>query len=337
MQIARRIWTAAVCALGVLAIANAAQAQATKLLPNDTELVATVNLKQILKSDVAQGNKLIVDLVKGKVSDMLEEKGFDKWLNKAGFDVFRDLATMTVAVPTRGQGELFIVLEGKFDSDKIEAAAREASKEAGIELKIIKIADVNTFELTQKDEKTMYVGILGKKTMIACVAKSDFETAVARFNGNKTANFKSDLVKNLLSTVNDKQSISVVATSEILAKLSENNPNAGNPQAKAALDGLKKMDAFRVAITIQKDIDFQVGVNAKDDKTAKEFANISNVGLGFAKTQLKKQVEDNAQLAPVLDVIDTIRATAQGSNLLIRGQISSESLQKLLSLLPGTN
>lgn len=336
MQFARRFWMAAVCALGVLVSATAAQAQATKLLPNDTELVVTVNIQQILKSDVAKANKLLIDLAKGKISETLEDKGLDQWFKKADFDIFKDLSSMTFAMPAgRPPEEGFIVLEGKFNADKIEEAALEAGKEAGGGLKVIMIAGVKAFEVTPQDEKTMYVGILNKKTMIACASKKDFEEAVARSKGTKKANFKSDVVKNLLSTINDKQSISMVATSEVLAKLSENNPQADNAQAKAALEGLKKVDGFSLAVTIQKDVDFQVDINAKDDKTAKEFANIANVGVALAKAKLTEQAKDNTQLAPVLDVVNTIRATTEGSNLLIRGQISFDTLEKLLANLPG--
>jgi hypothetical protein len=197
---------------------------------------------------------------------------------------------------------------------------------------------VKAFEVNPKGgEKVMYVGILDKKTMIACASKKDFADAVARLNGTKSGGLKSTLVKDLLKTVNNKQSISMIATNGVLTKLAEKNPQAGNPQAKAVIDGLGKIDAFSAAITIQKDIDFQVGVNAKDEKTAKEFANVSNVGLGIAKAKLKEQVENNAQLAPVLDVVNTIRATTQGANLLIRGQISFETLEKLLQNLPTPN
>ncbi len=336
MQFARRFFMAAACTLGVLVGATAAQAQtqATKLLPNDTELVATINLKQILKSDIAKDNKLIVDLAKAKVADMLEEKGLDKWLKKADFDLFRDLSSMTFAIPNgRNPEDGFIVLLGKFNADKIEAAALEASKDTG-DLKVTMIAGVKAFAVSPKDEKTMYVGILNKKTMIACATKADFEEAVARFNGSKAPNFKSDTVRTLLSTMNDKQSISMVATSGILTKLSENNPNAGNPQAKGALDKLKDVHGISAAITIQKDIDFQVGINAKDDKTAKEFAALGNAGVTFGKAALKEKAKDNDQLAPVLQVLETIRITSQESNLLLRGQISADALQKLLANLP---
>src|SRR5262249_40609347 len=153
------------------------------------------------------------------------------------FDLFRDLSSITLAIPggDRNPEDGVIVLEGRFDADKIEAAALEASKDAG-GFKTVKIAGVKAFEVTPKDkeDKTMYAGILNKQTMIACASKKDFAEAVARMDGSKTVNFKSELVKSLLNTVNNKQSISMIATSDVLTKISEKNPQAGNPQAKAA-------------------------------------------------------------------------------------------------------
>ena len=84
----------------------------------------------------------------------------------------------------------------------------------------------------------------------------------------------------------------------------------------------KKIEGFSTAITIEKNIDFQVGINAKDNKTAKDFANISNLGLGSPKAKVEEQAKQNEKFAPVLDVINSIRATSQGNNLMIRGQIS---------------
>ena len=218
---------------GVLVSATAVQAQATKLLPNDTELVVTVNLQQILKSDIAKDNKALVEIAKTKLASVLEEKGIDKWLDKAGFDLFRDLSSMTFAMPTRGPDDGFIVLEGKFDAAKIEATAKEASKEAGGGLKMTKIAGIKAFEITPPDEKTMYVGILSKKTMIACASKKDFEIAVARFNGEEKADYKSDVFKKMVGSVNSKQSISFAATTEAIVKVQESIPNAGNAKGGA--------------------------------------------------------------------------------------------------------
>src|SRR5262245_54456959 len=214
MRFVRRLFVAAACMLTMLVAAPAMHAQATKILPGDTEMVVTINVQQILKSDVLQANKTLVDLGKAKIAELLDEKEIGKYLKKANFDLFKDLNSVTVAMPNgRTADEPFILLEGKFDADKIETAILEASKDGGdVKVKIIKIANTTAFEVTPKEEKTMYVGILDKKTMIACVSKADFAEAVARQNGTKAGTFKAPVFKNLLQTTSNKQSISFVAT-----------------------------------------------------------------------------------------------------------------------------
>jgi hypothetical protein len=337
MQFARRLWiAAALFTASVFVGAGSAQAQATKILPADTEMVVTFNLKQILGSEVAKSNQTLVDLGKAKIQEMLEDKGIAEHLKKADFDLFRDLTSVTIGVPGgRDPKEAFIVLEGNFDAEKIEKAVLDASKEEG-GLKIVKIANVKAFEVTPKDEKTMYVGILNEKTMIACVTKADFAEAVARLNGSKTAGtFKSESFKNRLETINRKQSISFAATSKIMGKLAENNPNAGNDQAKIAIAALQQLDGFSAAITIQKNIDFQVGINAKDAETAQKFAAMANGGLIVAKAKVAEQAKQDERFVPAVEIVNSLRANAKGANLVITGQITFETLGALLKSLPG--
>jgi len=334
MQLVRRSWFVVACGFGLL-IGSTAQAQPTKLLPNDTEMIVTFNLQQILGSEVIKSNKAILDLVKGQLNQQLEDKGVAKHLKTAGFDLFTDLHSVTLAMPGgRDPKETFVVVQGKFDAEKIEAAAMAAAKDDGSELKFVTIAKVKALEVTPKNEQPVYIGILDKKTMIACASKADFTEAVGRLTGTMEAKFKADAVKALLKTINAKQSISVLSTSALLAKLAEGAPQAGGAQAKQALDVLKQTDGLSAAITIQKDIDFQVGVNAKDNDTASKYADAANLGMGLAKMQVAQLAKQNEKLAPAADIMNTIKISAQGANILVRGQISFENLQKLLENLP---
>jgi hypothetical protein len=335
MQFARRLFTAAALVVGLLVGAAAAQAQATKILPADTEMVLTFNLKQILGSEIAKSNKFLLDLAKGKIQEQLDDKGVAEHLKKADFDLFRDLASVTIGLPGgRDPKEAFIILEGNFDAEKIEKVVVDASKADGT-LKVIKIGNVKAFEVTPKDEKTMYVGILDQKIMIVCATKADFTEAVARQGGAKAGAFKSEPFKNLLETINNKQSISFAATSKIMGKLAENNPNAGNDQAKMALAALQQLDGFSAAITIQKNIDFQVGINAKDAETAQKFAAMANGGLIVAKAKVAEQAKQNEKFVPVVEIVNSLRANATGPNLVVTGQITFETLTELLKNLPG--
>jgi hypothetical protein len=335
MQMIRRSWIAALC---LLVGASTAPAQQLKLLPGDTEMILTFNVQQLLKSEVANAkeSKLLVDLAKGKIEEQLEDKGLAKHLKKADFDLFRDLSSITIAVPGgRNPEDGFILLEGKFNADKIEAAATEAAKDAGGGLKLTKIAGVKAFEVAPKDEKPMYVGILDEKTLIACANKADFEEAVARMKGTKSG-FKAAVVKNLMNTVNAKQSINMIATSNILGELAKKAPNAGG-QAQQAIEILKTMEGFSAALTIQKDIDIQVGVNTKDNDTAQKYSGIANLAIGVAKMKLAEQAKQNEKLLPAVDIVNSVRVTAMGANLVINGQISFDNLKKLMEALPIPN
>ena len=163
MQIARRSWIAAACALALLMSAAATQAQQVKLLPNDTEMIVTFNLQQILKSEILKGDqaKLIHEMAKTKITERLVDEGVAKWLKQADFDLFKDLHSVTFAIPgSRDGDEGFILLEGSFDAAKIEAAATEASKDASGVLKATKIGNIKAFEVNSPDGLKVAIGFV---------------------------------------------------------------------------------------------------------------------------------------------------------------------------------
>jgi hypothetical protein len=334
MYFIRRISLAALCTLGVLISATGVQAQATKLLPNDTEMVITINLQQMLKSDVVKTNDTLLKLLKQQIEQQLEDKGVAKYFEKAKFDLFKDLNSVTIAVPGgKEAAEGLVIIEGNFDPERIETVAGEVTKDAGGSFKVSKIANIKAFEITPKDEKTVYIGILDKKTIIVSATKADFTAAVGRSSGAKPA-FKSESFKNLISTVNAKQSISIVATSAIMEKMSEKAPEGAGDQVKQAAAVLKQIDGFSGAITIEKNIDFQVGVNAKNKETAAEYVGIAKLGIGAAKAKIAEQAKDNEKFGPVVDIVNSLTATTMGANIIVRGQITIEQLGKLLQNLP---
>ena len=91
-------------------------------LPDDSEAVITVNLRQILASPVAKENKGPIDWIKGAVDERLAELGIQRYLQKIDFDIFRDLDGITVAT-AGGKSLDFVLLEGTFNIGKIQAAA----------------------------------------------------------------------------------------------------------------------------------------------------------------------------------------------------------------------
>ena len=330
MQLSRRLAPAAALAfLGLAVCLSPAQALDPKILPADTEVIIQVNVQQILKSEVAKANKDLINIAKTMLEQKLAEKNVTQYLEKAGFDLFRDLVSVTVASPGTKEPEAgFIVIEGKFDAEKLYAVLEDVTKESG-DVKSVKINGIKAFEITPNGEKTLYAGVV-KNMLLATGSRDGFSDAVGRINGSKTTTLKKEL-KSLLETTGTKQSISIVATGPAIGRMLENAPVPNADQAMAALGNL---DGVALSIAVEKNINFQIGVNAKDKMTAEQLAKTSNAGVMMARAFVKKKAEDDTKAATALEIVNTLRVTSQNNNVLIRGEITFETLGKLLENLP---
>jgi len=132
-------------------------------------------------------------------------------------------------------------------------------------------------------------------------------------------------------TTSNKQSFSFTATGTALAKLIENAPI---PNADAATGILQQLDGITAAVTLAKDIQFQFGVNAKDADTAKKAADGGNFGLIMIRTMAQEKAKVDEKWLPLVDIAKTLRITSDGNNVLLRGEVTLENLEKLSKNLP---
>ena len=252
MTRARRILWTALFITGLCFAPQSIRAVDAKLLPEKTEIVVRVNLKQILNSELGK-SKNVQDVLKEINNIFNQVPGNDqalKYLQKLGVDPAKDMTALTVAHPaTKSTEDLFILLEGNFDPAKIEATARDAIKDFGKILAITRLNDVTVFEI-KSQQGDIFVGLLGKKAIVATGSQTAMKDAIARSVGGKTAELQKDVAE-LLKTVTDKQSVSFIASSRAMAGL--NQGGAIGP-ALPALDG-----GLSGSVTFAKEVTFQPG------------------------------------------------------------------------------
>src|SRR5438132_9933177 len=133
MSTLHRTWLVALI-LGLAAVSTAGALE-PKYLPNDSEMVFTVNLRQILDSDLFKTNKDAVAQGKAALENQAGDNPVMKYLKNAGFDIFRDLQSITVA-NNGGKDPTAIIIEGAFNPAKFKATAEQAAKENPATLKI---------------------------------------------------------------------------------------------------------------------------------------------------------------------------------------------------------
>jgi hypothetical protein len=323
--------TAVVCMLGLAVLAAPARAVDPKFLPDDAELVLTINLQQILNSELAKANKDVVTRLKFLLDGQLADAGAQRYLERIDFDLFRDVTNITIATDG-GKMPSFILLEGKFNAEKINAIGEEASRDNAEHIKGVKIAGQQAFEIRiNADDRPVFAGVLGKDKLIAADSKDGFADAVSRIKGSAQPSKLKKELRDLLGPAAAKQSIILATTGPALVKLLDGTPVPNIEDLQEVLGGVT---ALNVAIAMDKNATFELVVNSRDKKSADEMAKLAGVGVAGAKLLLKKKVETDPQYAPALDIVSTLRVTSQGTNFVLRGEVAAAVLAKLLKELP---
>jgi hypothetical protein len=299
-------------------------------LPGDTEAVLTINVRQLLGSDLAKTNKNLVDGLKAMLDMQLADEGVQRYLEKIDFDPFRDLTRITAAT-SGGKVPDFVVLEGKFNAEKIQATGEEASRDHADVIKAVKIAGQNAFEITvPANDRPVFAGMVGKDKLVATTTKDGFADAVGRLTGGKRSTIKKEL-NSLVDMAEGKQSLSLVTTGPALARMVEDAPV---PNIEALQGVLQGVSALNIAIKAEKNVNFELAVNSASKEAADQMVKLSSVGLAAAKLILKKKADGDAKYVPALEIVNTMKVTSQGNNFVLRGEMTAQTLSKVLKDLP---
>jgi hypothetical protein len=322
----RQIWRGGLLlALGALATLPAARAADSKLLPDDTELVFSINVRQILDSELVKANKEAMDQAKLALENEAGDNAAMKYLKSTGFDIFRDLHSITVA-GNGGKEPTVFIIRGTFDPAKLAATAEQAAKENPGTIKITKSGERNVYEFAANSASKAFASVVDGKMLVVTASESGLTDALERLAGNKKTTLKKEFAV-LLDTVNDQQSVNFVATGAALAKLAQNEQV---PNGQAAAMALQNIDGLSGALTVTKEVQFQIGINARDEAGAKKMAQDGTGMLLGAQFLMAQQAKKDDKLAPLIDIVKTLRITTQGSNVLLRGNVSFDVVEKLM-------
>jgi hypothetical protein len=327
-------------ALGLLALgvgpvlSPAARAEPAKYFPASTAIVVTVNVRQIRESDLAKEKKEAVDLLKVMLEGALQQnEEAAKYIKQLSFDPFQDLDGITaVGEASADPAKVLVLVTGRFDVRKFAATAAKAVRDHGDILKLSRVGKQPVVEVAPPgQDKTFYVALVDAKTLLISEGKATLEAALARAAAAKPAALKQEVKDFLGRDYNKKASLTSLAMREALGELlaASNDPNV--VRASAALQGLLlKVVSVSVNVTLGNDVEFQLRVKAKNADTAKEFAVQANFLLLLLPGAVARKVQQDKALAPALDVVKTLRASAQGNTFILRGHVPAAVLGQAL-------
>jgi len=327
----RRFCVAALVVAGFCVSTATSRALDIRLLPANTEIVVTVNLKQILNSELVKSKDEAIKQIKAAIENAPNGDEVAKYLKIMGFDPFTDLISITLAHPGSQEQaeEIFVVIDGVFNAKKFAEAVKTASENYPGTITNVQIGGGTAYEISVQG-KSVYVALVDGKSVVLAAQKDELAGAITRSKGNAVAAVK---VKDLLKTLTDKQSFSVAITGEAIARLAAQAPGGG--QLPPGAPDLADIRGLTAAVTITKEISFMLGVGFKNEKTAKDSENTATFALAALKLAMQQKAGQDPEFAPVVDVMRTLRISSNGSNLVLTGSVSQDNLEKLIKMIGG--
>jgi hypothetical protein len=313
------------CALVAVAL-PARAAEVDKFLPNDTEAVITLNVRQVLDSPLVK--KYGEEEIKKALNK--DEKA-KKILAALGLDPLKDINSVTIAVatlaPGQGLNKGLLIVHGKFDTDKFRAKAEEVVKEQGDALKVHKVGGYTIYETKPAKEKgtpggldAMFVGLVSSNTLVAGGTQDAVVEALDKDAGKKKSGVNKEL-QGLLEKADAKQSLWAVTPASALRK----SPLGKQDDAKAFL---AKCESISLGVTVADDVKAQLLFAATNATAAKDLTAKLNDGLEQAKQIVGFLVTNNKDVAPVVDFLDTVKVAAQGNAVTVKGEFDKDAIEK---------
>ena len=317
------ILTAVVLSLALALPTFAADAPAgsiEKYLPDGSEGVVTINIRQLLDSELIK---------KVGLDKTLAGEDVQKTLKSLGLDPLKDVERIIITGDKDKSDESFVIIEGKFDPAKLDAAAESAAKEKSDHVKVHKMDHGKIYELTRLEDlvklppqaaaaglnlkgRSVFVAIPDKGHIVFVSSKESAETVLAKAAGKKTTKLANKDLAALLAKINTKQSVAVVFPAP-----------AGEEKVKSITGG----------ITVTSDMKSHFTVAAADADAAKQVDTAIGEQLKMARDLVGLVTLQEKGLAPILDIIDGIKHDAKDGNVAIRSDIKGETLQKVVKAL----
>jgi hypothetical protein len=295
--------------------------------PDDTELVVVVNLKQIFSSEMIRAQPDAV----GELNDVLGQfagvHAVQKYLKEAGLDAFRDLTRVTfVYTGAKDPRVSFLVLEGEFAADKLNAAARAD----GAALRAKKSGADTVYEIAPRGEKRFYATLVNPSTLLAAASEEALADARGRTAGARKSGLKKE-IRTALEAADDNQSVAFVSGGAAFARRVE---GLSLPRAESAVTFLRTLDAFAGGVTLAKDVRFRLTFNAESEEAAKKLTESANGAARILLTLVRQTAGTDAKYLPVVDVVKGLRFTQEGAGIRFAGAMTLDTVEKLLTNFP---
>ena len=310
MFVSRKAWMTA-AALVALLPAAAPAADPDKYLPGDTALVAHVDIKQALESNLYKKHG------QGPLKALLNQSAdVQKMLAAVGLDPFKDLSGLTVAAAGTDAQRILIIVRGNFNLDKIHATADQVMKSEK-SLTFTKQGDLRIYET--KAGTPTFAAFLDKGTLVVSPSR-DYVTGAADVGSGKAKPKVSAELQGMIRQADARQTVWMagVVTDAMKQEL------AKNPQLA---DYAKKLAGLTGTVAVGDDVQMTLNIHTTEAQAAKDISELLNGVKGFASAAAANVPDYGALLA---EVIDGLKIGSNQTQVTINGRVSEKVIEQAI-------
>jgi hypothetical protein len=320
-------------AVALLLAASAAQAapapdqpavKIDKYLPDDTGGVFVVDVKQILAS------KAFTKDLRKQVEELLKLDQVQMVLKDTGFDPLKDIDRIVLAITPGAEGVSgpFLLVEGRFDAAKLTAKAADLSKQFPV-IKEIEVGKTKAYELSLPGQPA-YVAFVDKGALVLTASKPELAEAIEKAGGKRKTEFKSKSLAKLVAKMDPKLAVNVACAGEMpLGGSARKVPGGGIVRMVHTLAD-EGIDSVTGGVTVGEDIQGKIHFTTRDADTAKKVAAEFEVGLARIHEELAREAVRNKELAPVVEVVKTIKSSVNDQTITTEGKGTAASVEALI-------
>lgn len=297
-------------------------AEPDKLIPVDADTVISVNVRQIIDSEVIKKYAL------EQAKQFLQGNDASAFFKEIGLDPLQDVDRIVIAGSGKDQTDIkgLIIVHGKFDAEKMYKRAEAETKKDPDKFSLVKDGKDVMFKFQPDNGNPVYGTVVDENTIIVGTDKKIITTALAAANGDAKPKLDKK-VAGLIAKMDDKASVWVVAV--VQGKLDKARLPGG--QAQNLQNQLPNIDTVTAVVRVNTDLTVDVTIGMKDDASADEMGTAVDEVLTQLKGFAPLLAANDPKMKPLADAAKSLQSRVKGRDVIISAKIPGSAIGQLLN------
>ena len=223
----------------------------------------------------------------------------------------------------------FILVQGKFDADKLEAKAQQALKDhPDVVKKPRMVGGIELWEIAPAASDHIYLAMLDKNTLMATGLESQALEALDKANGKRKTEIKDKQVRDALTKLDPKAAVQETASGDMVTSVSMKSDGKGGFTTTTQTFHDQGVEGFHAAVMLgDADLHGEFILTVKDADKAKEMAKQANDGLEMGIKNITAAAQQMKELLPLVDAMKTVKIAAVGDTIAVEGSATPDAVQ----------